>query len=82
MSSFDQAGDVSLSVVRVGLSRTGDVTGSSAVGAAVTEPMTGGGWCKGGRGSAVTGLLIQVWSEPRRKKPYGVQEVSLWASEF
>ncbi len=27
MSSLDQAGDVSPSVVRVGLSRTGDVTG-------------------------------------------------------
>ncbi len=79
MSSLDQAGDVSLSVDDGGPSRPEpdwDVTGSSAVGAAVTEPVTGGGWCKGGRGSSVTGPLIRVWSEPRRKKPCGVEVVS------
>jgi hypothetical protein len=78
VSSLDRAGDVSPSWSKTPSrpEQDWDVTGSSAVGAAVTEPVTGGGWCKGGRGSAVTRPLIRVWSEPRRKKPYGVEIVS------
>ncbi len=50
MSSLDLAGDVIPSVPLSGPSQPEprwDVAGSSTVGAAVTEPVTGGGWCKG-----------------------------------
>jgi hypothetical protein len=67
VSSLDRAGYVSQSLPKPGW----DVTGDSAVIAAVTEPVTGVDGVKGGCGSSVTGPLSSVGSEPRRKKPCG-----------